>query len=119
MAHQSRGGEERAGDSRWRWMGRAASLQLQNASARAIRARVTLRGYAIAPRELQLATNGTIVARLLLGTKAAAFDCGVLTLPPGETILELQTSEPAVVGGPGDTRELSVAVESIELVALP
>lgn len=111
--------EERAGDWRWRWMGRTARLELQNASDRPIRARMTLRGYAIAPRELQLTANGVRLARIPLEIRTGTFDCGVLTLPPGNTILELQTPKPAIVGGPGDSRALSVAVEAIELVALP
>jgi len=117
--HEGWYGEERVGDWRWRWMGRTASLQLHNATGRAILARVTLRGYAIAPRELELKVNGALLMRVPLGTKGAAFNCGVVRLPPGESILQLQTSEPAVVPGGGDQRALSVAVEAIELVALP
>ena len=111
--------EERVGDWRWRWMGRTASLHLRNDSGQAIRARVTLRGYAIAPRELTLTANGALLMRVPLGSKGVTFNCGVVRLPPGDTLLQLETAEPAVAPGGGDQRELSAAIEGIELTALP
>jgi hypothetical protein len=111
--------EERAGDWRWRWMGRTGTVQLQNSSGQTIRAKLAVRAYAIAPRELEVTTNDALVARLPLGTRTATFDCGVLILPPGDTMLQLRTPEPAITAGEGDARALSVALESLELAALP
>ena len=111
--------EERVGDWRWRWMGRTGNADLHNGTEQEVRARVTLRAYAIAPRELKLLLNGTLLKRISVGNKSETFDCGEVLLPPGGSQLRLETSEPAVVPGGGDRRAISVAVESIELLALP
>jgi hypothetical protein len=110
--------EERVGDWRWRWMGRTGNIHLLNPSGQTCRVRVALRAYAIAPRELTISVNGALLMRVPVGTKSATFNCGTVLLPPGDSMLQLETREPAVVPGGGDQRELSVAVESIELVAM-
>jgi hypothetical protein len=109
--------EERVGDWRWRWMERTGNIHLFNPSGQAFRVRVTVRAYAIAPRELTLSVNGALLMRVSVGNKSATFNCGTVLLPPGDTMLQLATIESAAVPGGGDQRELSVAVESIELVA--
>jgi hypothetical protein len=84
-----------------------------------VRARLTLKARALAPCSLRVSLNHGGPGTQPLTRVAGTLDYGEVTVPPGESILTLETSEPARPGAGGDARPLTVAVYALVLSAVP
>jgi hypothetical protein len=104
----------------WRWTaGGDARLVLSNHTGVPRRMQVTLRAQAVTPRQLRMRLNGRALGVQPVGLEIGTFDFGEIMLPPGDSELALQTSEPSRPAGDGDNRNLSVAVHEVTLRELP
>ncbi len=109
---------ERDTHSHWRWTSQEARLVVTNPAHSPRRIRLEIKAQAITPRRLLVQYDGVQLGSRSVGLGVGTFDFGEILLPPGESVLTLQSTEPARLLETGDTRQLSVAVHKISLQAL-
>ncbi len=109
---------EQGGGQSWRWTADNARLLLANSSAKPQRMRLALSAQAIGPRRLQVWLNEIDLGSRAIGLSRETFDYGAIILPPGDSVVRLQTTGEAVVSANGDPRQLSLAVYDMTFQAV-
>jgi hypothetical protein len=106
---------ERSRTERWRWAGGPGGIALHNPTGAVQRAelRFTARGLREGPVRVKL--GGRVVAEFALDLRRREFGPAVLAVPPGESLLELETEAPAASPGPHDGRPLTLALYALDL----
>ena len=112
-------GEEHEGTNFWRWTREGGTILLVNSTGAEVRIRLsaTLRG--LTPRTLELEYGPARLPAQRLDGSVQNLDWGLLTLPPGSTVLIFHTDQPVMTPGSGDSRALSVALYGLELQVQP
>jgi hypothetical protein len=109
---------ERATDGsggRWRWMGRASTLRVSVAEARAYTLTFTARALD-RPRRIAVSLDGSDLGTVVIGSGPATSASLVPWLPAGVHRLELRSQDGADVAGGPDARLLSIALFEASLV---
>lgn len=111
---------EGLGLNRWRWSTQRGEITVFNPSARPLRVRLTMRVQSLQPDQLQLELNGLPVGdtRALNGTIQPLIFPRI-TLPPGRSVLALQTEQTPARGLAQDPRLLAVALYGLTVQAEP
>ncbi|PAW64469.1 MAG: hypothetical protein B9S34_12490 [Opitutia bacterium Tous-C1TDCM] len=113
------GEEYLPGGERWRWTAGAATVQLTNPHAYPLAMTAMLDGAAAVPRTLALTrAGGEDRPGVPVGIVRGTVRLPVPGIPPGASVLRLQTTPPAAPV-PGDGRPLGVSVHRLTLVPGP
>lgn len=94
----------------WRWSSGTGSFRLTNRSGQAMTVGLELTLNSMGPREVQLLSGRALVGARRIVPARQSYDFGIVTLRPGENEFTLQSPEPAVAPGGGDTRKLAFAL---------
>jgi hypothetical protein len=108
-------GEERTPRKgrRWRWTKGSAALQIENPHPYPLTAALRCVLQSPRPRDLQLTLAGRVLRTAQVGDQPSEITVSEMVLPPGRTVLELNTSVPAFVPAAGDPRALAFMVHSV------
>ncbi len=103
----------------WRWARERAVLKITNRSKQPMEAQLWGRLSGITARHFGLRINGRQVWDTPLWPNAKAHHFPPITLPPGTTLVEFATDQPAVRQENGDPRELSLCVSNLVITIAP
>ncbi len=110
--------EERVGADRWRWAaGSSAQVEIQNAAAEPITARIAVKARSVARGVLRLSVGSRLAGEHVIDETLRELMFTDVVLPPGITVLTLQSDQPPVTL-PGDGRALTFAVYGWEIRAV-
>ncbi|HEU5079923.1 MAG TPA: hypothetical protein VFT72_11980 [Opitutaceae bacterium] len=100
---------------RWRWTRGDAKIRFENPREAAQPLLLKLSVRALLPRDLQIWYNGSKVETFAVDADLRTVKLPKIMIAPGQTMLELRSSQPPVSPGPGDERKLGFAVYDIEI----
>ncbi len=104
--------------TRWRWSMGAASLRVHNPQARALRVIVWLKTRGVIARNLDVFVGSRPCGSVRVGADLKLVELPEISVPPGDSVVELRCHEPPGPAGPGDARTLGFVAYSIELDVL-
>jgi hypothetical protein len=110
---------ERSGSQRWRWSESTARIRLINPTGQPMRVELRLSIRAAAPRVLRLRCADLVAEPQPMDGSKQEIAVGPLTLPPGESVLLLETDKTAVQTNGSDPRPIAVALYGFELRPVP
>jgi len=101
----------------WRWAdGERAILVISNAHAQSCTLRLAFDTTSPALRDLQVSVSGTVVWSGRLDYALKSVRTQEFTLPPGETVVKFETSQPPTSPGIDDPRQLTFMLSGLELI---
>jgi len=103
----------------WHWTKGNATVQFQNPHDRSRRVVCRLIARSLVPRELQVWVRGKRMRTVKIGTKLSRVRVPEISIPPGESTIELRSNLPPTVAGPKDARLIDFAVYDFEIDVLP
>lgn len=106
---------ERSGLVRWRWAGGPGRISLHHPGPTPVRAELLLNVRGLRPGRLWVRLDGETVAKLSLERREREMEPVTLLLPPGASMLTLETEAPADSPGGDDPRRLSFALYELTL----
>ncbi|HTB80492.1 MAG TPA: hypothetical protein VK717_06365 [Opitutaceae bacterium] len=102
----------------WRWaVGQTATLVLSNAGLQPVEVGVAFDTTSSTPRDLRVSVGDTMIWSGQLDYRLHSVRSRKFSLPPGRTIVTLETSLPPASSGIDDTREFTFMLSSLQLVA--
>lgn len=107
--------QEQAGVRRWQWAGGPGRIALRNPGAEPVRAELRLTARGLHAGRLWIRLDQETLAKFPLEMRELAMGPISLVLPPGESVLTLETEAPAASPGGHDARLLSFALYSLSL----
>jgi hypothetical protein len=107
------------GPARWRWTRGDATLIFDNPQKYPVKATCRIRVRSMVDRDLQVWVNGRQSYAAKAGTELQWVSFPALTMPPGNTVIELRSSQPPVRPGPNDQRLLGLGVYGIKIRVSP
>jgi hypothetical protein len=108
---------EGSGLNRWRWAAGPAQVEFFNPGREILSVDLNLVVRSLQPVELQVELNGQLLGMQPISAHKKEREFRTVSLPPGRSILTLQTNLPAVRGGHGDERLLSVSLHHLDIRA--
>ena len=110
---------ESDGQNSWRWGRQRAALRLTNRSTKPLEIRMTAELGALSNRHMELRVNGRAIfnSPVLRHGQQHAFP--PFLAPPGPTLVEFVTDQPAAKPASGDPRELSLSVGNLVITVAP
>jgi hypothetical protein len=109
--------------AQWRWTKGDATIRIENPQARPLTVLCTVDGWSIGgERDLALVASpaaSNAPATVQLGTQRMKIQLAPVVVPPGASVLTLQSLQPPASAGPGDARALGVCVFGLELAVRP
>ncbi len=105
----------------WRWALRSqASLVLANPSAGPAEAQLSFTTMSFQPRDLQVKVRGTVLwSGRVDGRNTTRVQMPDFVLPPGETVVTIETPQPPAVYPADDARPLTFMIYGLQLTAGP
>lgn len=103
----------------WRWARDRAALKIINRSGQTLEARITGRLSGITTRHFGLRVDGRQIWDTPLWPGARQHEFPPIILPPGATLVEFATDQPAARQDNGDPRELSISVSNLIITVAP
>jgi hypothetical protein len=99
----------------WRWTRGDAKIRFENPRAASQTIALKLSVRALLPRDLQIWYNGAKLQTADVGAELREVNIPRVTVVPGESVLELRSSQAPVSPGPQDQRKLGFAVYDFEI----
>lgn len=103
---------------RWRWSKGDASFVLENPQSGPLNLSLRLSVRSLTRRDLQVWVNGRKVRDVEVGPDLRFVHAPGVSVPPGKSVIELKSSEPALTPGVEDPRPLGFAVYGVHFDVL-
>lgn len=110
---------ESDGTNAWRWGRQRAVLRLTNNSRRPLEIRMGAELSGITNRHMEFRVNGRATFNAPVLRRGVRHEFPSFVAPPGTTLVEFATDQPAVRPASGDPREMSLSVGNIVITVAP
>jgi hypothetical protein len=109
---------ERAGRRTWQWASGSATLPFHNSTARTFLASLDFQAISRTDRKVLLKTSDLQQSLVLATGKRVSARFGPFRLPPGDTLVTLETEQPAWIEPAASHRGLTFALENLKVTLI-